>query len=87
MTSSYMHMIQKNMLRKEFTTKEDWLEDIFTNSNPEASLQAAETALRTFDIFCKVKVGLDNTNIIDLEEYFTEDIPELESKELDLTED
>ena len=75
------------MLRKEFTTKEDWLEDIFTNSNPESSLQAAETALRTFDIFCKVKVGLYNTNIIDLEEYFTEDIPELESKELDLTED
>ena len=87
MTSSYVHMIQKNMLRKEFTTKEDWLEDIFTNSNSKASLQAAETALRTFDIFCKVKVGLDNTNIIGLEEYFTEDIPELESKELDLTED
>ena len=80
-------MIQKNMLRKEFTTKEDWLEDIFTNSNSKASLQTAETALRTFDIFCKVKVGLDNPNIIDLEEYFTEDIPELESKELDLTED
>jgi len=80
-------MIQKNMLRKEFTTKEDWLEDIFTNSNSKASLQAAETALRTFDIFCKVKVRLDNPNIIDLEEYFTEDIPELESKELDLTED
>ena len=82
-----MHMIQKNMLRKEFTTKEDWLEDIFTNSNSKASLQAAETALRTFDIFCKDKVRLDNPNIIDLEEYFTEDIPELESKELDLTED
>jgi hypothetical protein len=31
------------------------LEDIFTNSNPKASLQSVETALRTFDIFCKVK--------------------------------
>jgi len=43
------------MLREEFTTKDDWLEDIFTNSNPKASLQSVETALRTFDIFCKVK--------------------------------
>ena len=33
----------KNMLRKEFTTKEDWLEDIFTNSNTKASLKSAET--------------------------------------------
>jgi len=54
-------------LRKEYTTKEDWLEDILTNSNSKDSLKSAETALRTFDIFYKVKVGLDNPNIIDLD--------------------
>ena len=52
-------MMREHTLRKEYTTKEDWLEDIFTNSNPQASLQSAETALRTFDIFCKVKVRLE----------------------------
>ena len=29
----------KKYVEEEFTTKEDWLEDIFTNSNSEASLQ------------------------------------------------
>jgi hypothetical protein len=45
-------MIREHTLRKEFATKEDWLEDILTNSNSKASLKSAETALRTFDIFC-----------------------------------
>ena len=67
MTSSFMFMIEKHTLRKEYTTKEDWLEDILTNSNSKASLKNAETALRTFDIFCKVKVGLDNPDITDLD--------------------
>ena len=60
-------MKREHTLRKEYTTKEDWLEDILTNSNSKAPLKSAETALRTFDIFCKVKVGLDNPDIIDLD--------------------
>ena len=59
-------MKREHTLRKEYTTKEDWLEDILTNSNSKASLKSAETALRTFDIFCKVKVGLDDPDITDL---------------------
>ena len=67
MTSSYKVMIEKPTLRKEYTTKENWLEDILTNSNSKASVKSAETALRTFDIFCKVKVGLDDPDITDLD--------------------
>jgi integrase len=62
-----MLMIEKHTLRKEYTTKEDWLQDIFTNSNSTASLKNAETALRTFAVFCKVKVGLDYPDIADLD--------------------
>ena len=51
-------MKRQHTLKREYTTKEDWLEDFLTNSNSKASLKSAETALRTFDIFCKVKVGL-----------------------------
>ena len=51
-------MKRQHTLKREYTTKEDWLEDILTNSNSKASLKSAETAVRTFDIFCKVKVGL-----------------------------
>ena len=60
-------MMREHTLRKEYATKEDWLEDIFANSNSNASLQSSETALRTFDIFCKVKVGLDDPDITDLD--------------------
>ena len=51
-------MKREHTLKREYTTKEDWLEDILTNFNSKASLKSAETAVRTFDIFCKVKVGL-----------------------------
>jgi len=51
-------MKRQHTLKREYTTKEDWLEDILTNSNSKASLKSAETAVRTFDIFFKVKVGL-----------------------------
>jgi hypothetical protein len=49
-------MKRQHTLKREYTTKEDWLEDFLTNSNSKASLKSTETAVRTFDIF--VKVGL-----------------------------
>ena len=60
-------MNRESTLEHEYTTEADWLEDIFTHSNSNASKKTAETALVCFGIFCKTKVGLPDPDISDLE--------------------
>jgi hypothetical protein len=60
-------MNRESTLEHEYTTEADWLEDIFTRSNSNASKKTAETALVCFGIFCKTKVGLPDPDISDLE--------------------
>ena len=60
-------MNRESTLEHEYTTEADWLEDIFTRSNSNASKNTAETALVCFGIFCKTKVGLPDPDISDLE--------------------
>ena len=67
MTSSYKVMEKDTSLKKEFTTEEDWLEDIFTQSNSKSSLKKARTSLVAFGIFCKTKQGYPDPDISDLE--------------------
>ena len=69
-----MLMSKKKPLRRKFTSESDWLEEVFEKSKIKSSLNSAKSALKTFDIFAKSKLDIP-------------DIPKLESKELDLTED
>ena len=70
-------MSKESTLKREYKTEEDWLDDIFIQSNSKASLKTAKTALVSFGIFCKTKVGLPDPDISDLE---TERVEQLKQK-------
>jgi len=62
-----MLMTKETPLKREYTTEEDWLEEIFERSNSEPSRNSAKSALRSFDVFAKSKLGIENPDISDLE--------------------
>ena len=60
-------LVSKNkILRREFTSKDEGLEEVFEKSNSESSLNSAKSALKIFDIFTKSKLGIENPDISDL---------------------
>lgn len=65
-------MTKETPLKREYTTEEDWLEEIFERSNSEPSRNSAKSALRSFDVFAKSKLGIENPDISDLEAIKTE---------------
>jgi len=53
-------MFKENGVSREYTTEAEWLEDIFYKSNSQATLINSKTALKTFDLFCQKKLGIEN---------------------------
>ena len=62
-----MLMKKITSLKREYMTEEEWLEEIFERSNSEPSRVTAKVALRSFDVFVKSKLGIENPDISDLE--------------------
>jgi integrase len=67
LTTPYLVMEKDTTLKRELTSEKDWLEDIFSQSNSQASKIRSETALRAFDVFCKSKLEIPDPDITDLE--------------------
>jgi len=59
-------MKKEYSLKREYTTEADWFEGIFSESNSQASLDSAKTALKAFDLFCKAKLEIPDPDISDL---------------------
>ena len=59
-------MSKESTLKREYKTEEDWFEGIFSESNSQASLDSAKTALKPFDLFCKAKLEIPDPDISDL---------------------
>jgi site-specific recombinase XerD len=65
-----MLMVKELGVSREYTTEEEWLEDIFYRSNSYGSKTNAQFALRAFDMFCKEKLGIEDPDIEELENEF-----------------
>lgn len=62
-----MLMSKKRPMKREYTTEEDGLKEIFERSNSVPSRNSAKTALRSFDVFAKPWLEIENPDISDLE--------------------
>jgi hypothetical protein len=60
-------MSKKTPLTREFTSEIEWVEGIFERSNSEHSIVSAKSAPKSFDIFAKSKLGIENPDILDVE--------------------
>ena len=65
---SYMLMKEQNSLRRIFRIKEDWLEEVFSQSNSQGSLKLAKTAVKSFSHFCQTILEIPDPDIEDLKE-------------------
>ena len=58
-------MKKEYSLKREHTTEADWFEGSFSESNSQASLDSAKTALKPFDLLCKAKLEIPDPDISD----------------------
>jgi len=65
-------MNQEIPLTREHTTEKEWLEDIFYRSNSQSSKTNAIVAMRSFDMFCKDKLGIADPDLKKMENDFRE---------------
>jgi hypothetical protein len=61
-------MKEQNSLRRIFRIKEDWLEEVFSQSNSQGSLKLAKTAVKSFSHFCQTTLEIPDPDIEDLKE-------------------
>lgn len=65
-------MFKEIGVSREITTEKEWLEDIFYRSNSPSSQKNAIVAIRSFDVFCKNKLGLPDPDLKKMENDFRE---------------
>jgi hypothetical protein len=61
-------MKEQNLLRRIFRTEDDWLEEVFSQSNSHGSLNLAKTAVKSFSHFCQTTLEIPDPDIEDLKE-------------------
>ena len=67
-----MLMSKQKGVSREYTTEKEWLEDIFYRSNSQSSQKNAIHSIRSFDVFCKNKLGLPDPDLKKMENDFRE---------------